>query len=291
MNSIMIKLFKSTTALYVTSIISGIFLLASLTGIGVYDNGEKVRTISESYIPDQMFPLLLVLWFLICFFVSYIDAARKMNKILNIMFMDCNLTEYLRVYKKFFEKKLLTRLGQYHALNLSTGYLSIGDNENAWEMLSKITYFANNLSGAINKVCYYSNLFVYYSSVNDVQNAAKCLEEMKAALDNKKLPKARRSEYYILYKINQFSLNMANGNYDGCEKIFNAVFERDKLTLHKVFAKYTLGKVYMHDNRMEEAKEAFGYAASNGGDSIYAVKSKEFLSQIEKEPYEQSNQS
>ncbi|MCL2486541.1 MAG: hypothetical protein FWE86_02945 [Oscillospiraceae bacterium] len=269
----MFKLFKSTTAMCFVGILLGVLLVAFL----------------------EWEPLVFIVWILACLWLPNRVANKKLDKIIDIMQMECNLQKYIEIYERFL-RKWFWRVGFYKKielfllLNLSYGYLGIGDKEKAWDVLSKIMTFPDTRWGtkkspdprwgAEGKVVYNNNLAAYYLRVNDTENAAKALEGMKAALENKNLSCANRDKYFITYCDKQFSLNMVNGNYDGCEQFFNLVFEWGKTTLGKTAAKYNLGKIYLHYDRPEEAKAAFQYAADNGGDSRFAVGAKEFLNDM-----------
>jgi len=198
---------------------------------------------------------------------------------------DCNLEEYIRIYNDLLFNQTNKRLKTFLMLNLSTGYLHAGNKERAEKTLNSIDGFGNSRVGAIYLAVYYNNLIAYYFLVNDIENVVDSMEELKVALNNKKL-KIKIKNKLLCSKIDKESLlNMANNIYDGAEQVFNIAFEREKHMLGKVYAKYTLGIIYLHDNRLSEATEAFEFTIKNGGTSIYAKRAKVHLDKLKLEEF------
>jgi len=168
-------------------------------------------------------------------------------------------------------------------LQLSAGYLTIGNDESAFQTLSQIKYFPKIREGASYLFLYHNNWFVYHVHTGDIAAAVESLAQMELALQNPKqrqLPTAYRDAYASAFIQRQYILNMAHGDYAGCEDIFTAAYENATDTLNRVSAKCTLGRIYQHENRLNEAREAFKFAAEHGGDTIYQKKATEFLEEL-----------
>jgi len=206
----------------------------------------------------------------------------KMRKINNIMINDCNIEEYIRISNSILSNQTFKKLRTILKLNLSVGYLNDGNSELAKKMLNSIDRFSNTRWGALYRVSYYNSLVAYYFQIKDIGNVIDSMKELQIALKNKKLNNAYKNKILCLYRDKESLLNMENNNYDGAEQVFIAALEREKKMLGKVYAKYTLGIVYLHYNRLEEATEAFEFAAKNGGTSYYVERAKKNLLKLEK---------
>lgn len=75
--------------------------------------------------------------------------------------------------------KYPVRMKYYLMLNLSTGYLESGDNEDARRILDSFNAFPNTKYGAIYSVCFYNNLTVYYFRMNELNKGEESLKRMK----------------------------------------------------------------------------------------------------------------
>ena len=201
---------------------------------------------------------------------------------------DCDFQKFIAINYNFLQKNNIHRTTKKNKervrtlllLNLSVAYLNIGDNVSAGQMLSGVDYFSDNSSGAASKVVYYNNMFVYYLRINDIPSATQALEQMDAALQSSKLRKSDYDRYSTTYISKKHLVNMENGNYDGCEMHFSLMYNIESSILGKVSAKFTLGKIYLHDGKSIEAKQAFEYVINNGGTSYYVVKARDYLNQL-----------
>lgn len=257
----LLKLFKSTNIMYASLCICGILIISFFAT-------PKIGVIFSF--------LLIFLWIYITATIFNLVAAKKMGKVVRIMTDDCNIQEYIKIHNEFLRKNVRgTRT--YLLLNLSSGYLNLGDHELAKNVLYSITEFSDNRAGALSKTFYLNNLFVYYLRINDSSNASICLEEMRLLLENKKLKSIDRERLLSIYNDKCVILNIENGNYDGAEQFFSSAFDKEKSCLGKVSIKYNLGKVYIHYGRLNEAKDAFEYAVKHGGDSYYVIESRRLL--------------
>jgi len=261
----MIKCFKNLIFLYYLISIFGAAIVWLLLG-----------WITNIYIGG----LAAILWIVVVILIMSIFALKKTNKIINIMLDYCNVEEYIRICNKILVNQTDKRLRTVFMLYLAAGYINIGNTELAEKMLNSINGFDNSKLGARNLVTYYGNLVAYYFQIKDIENVVDSMKEFKAALDNKKLSQAHRNKLKYSYSDSECLLNMANNIYDGAEQVFNDALSREKHMLGKVSVKYTLGLIYLHDNRPSEASEAFEFAAKNGGNSLFNKRAKEQLEKL-----------
>jgi tetratricopeptide (TPR) repeat protein len=217
-----------------------------------------------------------ILWSLLNLAVFHIIAFRKFLKI-NKFLDNCDLENFtancekmLKTYTKIPKgpKRGITAI----MLNLSTAYLWSGNSAAAAKILLMENYFfPNNKAGTEREFIYHNNLFRLYMQENDIPKATQALTQMEQILLTRKLTELDKHKYFNMFAEKRCMLNMANGNYDGCEQIFELAYEKGISTLSKVSAKYNLGKIYLHYGRTSDAKEAFEYVVSQGG-STYCKK-------------------
>jgi len=261
----MIKSFRSTKILYyIISFFGAVFIWMKM----LLDNNFYLGG------------LVAIIWIIAISLIMKSFAWMKMNKIINIMRDDCNLEEYIRILNELLshckDRKSRTLL----MLNLSTGYLNAGDRDYAQQTLDHIDKTGKGQLGAAYRVSYYNNLVSYFFMINDIENVIVSMEKLKLALNNKNLRRVFRNQFLYLYSDAESLLNITNNIYDGAEQLFDDVLVREKHMLSKVYAKYILGIIYLHDNKLSEAREVFEFAAKNGGDSRFVEMAKEQLENL-----------
>ena len=235
------------------------------------------------------FLFLMFFWFLTTVALTEIIATVKLWKINDLRSNKLLFQEFISSYQTLLagnEKhtkgpKLKSQLKMYILCNLSAGYYDMGNDEDAYRTLMLIDYFPDNRSGAMLKFVYYNNLFVYYHRKNNNEEMAQNIEQMKIALENKKLYKKNRIYYEDICHTKQMLLNMKNGDYRDCEEYFEALVKKDNSLLEKLVDNYNLGEIYRHNKKSEKAKEVLNFILANGKDSYYASEAKKLLSQLD----------
>ena len=267
----MVDLFWSTKIGFWASLIPGIIVLILLAAFG--------------WVSGLILVLLAAIW-VIMLAVIFNAVARKKFSEIHKLLCDCDLDNYMACCQKLLRMRTQKPIEAMMKLNVSNAYLISGHSADAIRMLESITadYFPRRLEGlcieAANMPCYYNILLAYYLQINDIAAASSILAKFEAALQNRRLRKTDMSLYTGLYMQKQFLLNMANGNYSECEHFFENVYAAANTTLEKVFAKYVLGRIYLHHSKAAQAKEAFEYAMAHGGSTIYRKEAIEYLSAL-----------
>ena len=273
----MYLLFIRTTILYFGMIALGIFLFQPF-GIMVQINGGMLSPLSIQALPFALILLIVIAWLLFAAAIATLFAVKINNKIVEIYTQKCDPYEYIVRYEKVL-KRPLGNMRTFVLLNLSSGYLAIGDLQKTMQIFNSNLEFKKNRAGILNKVFYFNNSCVYCLQGCDIANAEIMLEHMLEGLNHEKFPKQQYDYYYNRYIEKQYVLNMLKGNYTGAEEVFSIQFNREKTKLGKVTAKYHLGRVYLHLNKLDAAVAAFEYVVSNGNKTYYVGKSLEFLNQ------------
>ncbi|MCL2563015.1 MAG: hypothetical protein FWE08_03155 [Oscillospiraceae bacterium] len=265
----MLELFKGTKY--------GYYICAILGAFGIY----LIMPLRSNY-PARLilFFLLLALWVVIVVMVFNELAKRKACKIDRRFWNDCDAENYVAIYEKFSQKRLNKVVKTYVLLNLSAGYLAIGNSTEALRVLSAIKDFPKRKHKDMYEFVYHNNYCSYHLQTNDIPAATQSLAQMENSLQNHPLPDSVWEKYWDVYSEKRCLLHMANGNYDGSEQVFDLVYQKGESTLHRVSAKYTLAKIYLHYDRTAEAKEALEYVIEHGGTTRYKKQAIQLLEEM-----------
>ena len=275
----MIKMFRSTTLLYFGLIVLGVILLI-LYSLTIEIMGEKTYPFGITPLHPVPVFLILILWIFISAFIATRYAVELSDRIGRLYTEECDPYTYIEKYESILKRRIGNgNMRNYVLINLSSGYLSIENSQKAKQILDNVGNFQNNKAGIQSKVVFYNNLCSYFLQVNDIANAEIMLENMRVALQDEKFPKQRYDWMYNYYTDKQYCINIEKGNYIGAEEVFLIQFNREKNMLGKVVAKYQLGKIYLHFNKIEEAIESFDYVVNHGNKTYYVGKSTDFIEQ------------
>jgi len=229
---------------------------------------------------SQLWLLLMVLWFTLNLIAAKAIERRKFQKISRLLTDECDLVNYTAIFEKLSRSPNIGPGKTNILLCLSSAYLMSGNNQAAGQVLSGIKRFSAMRVGTMQEIMCHNNRFVYFLRLNDIPAATHALSQMEKVLQSGKLHEAHQKGYTSIYKEKHCQLRMALGDYNGCEEAFEQAFSEAENTMQKVAAKYALGKIYLHYDRITEATEAFKYAVRYGGSSIYMKKSVEYLNKL-----------
>lgn len=248
-----IILFKGLTAGYFISVFAGIaaiFALFETLGIG------------------DLFGILALIWVLFCAFFFNRAALKRITKINDILLEHCECRRYIAECEKLFAKAT-RKTKDYLLLNLSTGYIALGDFGRALSLLKTV----NSVLNTSFKATYYNNLISVYLNLKDYDNA-KAAQNAFCALLNNKINTALKNKISIIFKVKECFLNIETGNYANVEETLLQISENEKKLFNRVAINYYLAKLYLKTGESEKAEKAIGFAAANGGDTYYAQKAK-----------------
>ncbi|MCL2857957.1 MAG: hypothetical protein FWE19_09670 [Oscillospiraceae bacterium] len=230
--------------------------------------------------------LLVILWSVLNAVVFSLIAHRKLAKINQLMY-DCDLESFLAISEGLAKRRTEKTTNTLMLLNLAAAYIFTGNNTAAGRLLygidaGRFTRAAQTRLEAQCELIYHNNFFEYYYRFNDLTAAAQALEQMKRILQSSKLSRSARNTYSGFLLRQQHLLNIANGDYDNAEQVFDLAFEKGRHMLDRVSAKYTLGRIYLHQGKTIEAERAFAYAVMHGGSSIFKVSAAQRLNTLGK---------
>jgi len=305
----MFKVFRSSLFLFWVLLISGMVFLSLFSYGQMKINGiEVIPSVIKEQVQIVLSIILIFIWILVSMIIAEKNANKKVKKITDILFNECNPERAIIVINKTISAKNPGQYRDYFLLLLSIAHLYIGNISKARETLDKIynpdqidsagnskmyihkslvtdktplntDSFPNTKVGSDNRVFYYSIRIDYFLQTDDLGSATKALNLMKNALNNKFI-KANNDPYYFFYIENQYKINIANGDFDGAEMFFSILFDKKSSNIGKVLTKFQLGKIYLHYNKLDDAIAAFRYVIENGKNIIQVKEATQYLQQL-----------
>lgn len=194
----------------------------------------------------------------------------RMRRISDVLFKDCDPEKYNELTSILVQKtKGSTRI--WRLLELSYGLLCQGKYMEARAALENIPRFEATRTGRMQSMSCQLLLFMIHLGLKDLGNAEMYLKEFKRMIFDINMVKEKQRPALIkTSELAQASLDIAKGNFENAEQIFLEETQRSISNLTKVISKYTLGEIYMHYKRFEEAREAFEYIVAHGN-KLYMV--------------------
>ena len=254
----MIKLFKSLSIPYIISlsVLFVVFIAISLF----------------TEMPFFIYISLFIVLELIINFTFTMLAKKKHDKLFNIHLDDCDPDKLIKEYYP-----LLANAGDNLVdlvlLNLSAGYLYVGDFNSAQNALNNVRF--HKLTNPYFKIIYYSNQVCLCSEMDKITEAQGFLEALKNTIDTmKKLKNMDKNKILLLYNSYVSAMNMKKDCYEGVEQQIFVLLQNSTNKAYMVVYKFNLAELYLKTGRVEEAKRLFEFVVQNGN-TMYVVKEAE----------------
>lgn len=268
----MIKLYKDLYIKY--------FISAMLGAIVIIFAGNFIfPTLS---IITLFLPAIVYICGCMIFFVSI--ASKRYSKTINHMQAECQCQLFLDEINATTKKsmRLSTNIKTFLSINIAVAYLNMGNADEFRRIMDEIDVdkMKSKTSKSNAKFAIALNNATYYLFVNDKQNAEQKLTLIKEMLDNPDFKAIPRDKILRAVERVNAHLYLLDEDYEKAEAIYlyNAEFGTTKLI--KVFANYFLGVIYTHENRIDDAKDAYEYTIVNGGDTYCVPLAKEALARL-----------
>ena len=257
----MLKLYDDLSSKYVLVAVFGGLLFMFL-----------VLFLTESVIISFLFYSLFVFVDAIYF---NIQANKRVNKI-NNYFDNCDAKTYTECYEKLFIKcKKDKRLETTVRISLSTGYISLGKNKEALDLLyNSCPVFKNNRIGIKNKTIYLNNLIVIYRNLKKYEEAYAKLNELELLMNNSDINSEQKDFLEKIYLNNKISLDIDKKpnkeNLTYAKNYCNDKLKISKSKVETVNFNYKLAYISEKLKNKKETLEYLNFVAENGG-SLYIV--------------------
>lgn len=280
-------LYKYIWRTYIVFVFVGFFTFITMTFIFIYSH-INLNIYSENFLIDLIFTVFIykiiyLVYFFIIRIVFYIIGNNKYKRFLDDTMYQCKVGKFIEVSEelyKYIEKKpkiFSVRQAKISLISsVVVGYINIGDSQLAKTTLHNIPELKK--SEDIFKFHILAYWSAYYINIDDLKNAEKYFAEMTDFFVKPSIPNLCRD----IYEITKITLSIAKKDFEGVEDALKNHLEKSKNLLEEVGYVYELGNVYLYENRLDEAKEAFQFVIENGGDTYLVKKSKDFLDIVER---------
>lgn len=261
----MVYLFKKLKVIY---LICHSFVSIALISVTIY------FVSSENTFNNPLPVILLLLAMIIEVFGFEFIANSKHTKLCAILNNDCEPLQFLYEYFPLIDRAKSNLTKYFLMINLASGYINIGDFEQAQSVLGDINVNDLNKPYRIHYHNVWTTLFINQGKISDAEYSLNFTKELLA---KHKINKAYLMQHQNSVKLLEAELNILKNNLNGVENTLLEYFYTSKLPLHKVNAKYALAQLYIKQNNTEKAVDAMKYTAENGNTLYIAQQARDFL--------------
>ncbi len=207
-------------------------------------------------------------------FIFNLLAGKKHNKIIQILQNECDPIKYLNIYYPLTQKKVSKNLKTFLLLNLSAGYISVGDYAQAKNVLSSIDL---KKSKPMNNIMFHLHLTSLNINEGNIEQAEKAIDYASNLISTTKISSAQIETLNRIRNLYVARIKTENGYFDGVEQTLLGLIATSESMNETVSAKYALAKLYIKQNRTDEAIKEMSFVAENGNTLFIAQKAREFL--------------
>ena len=225
------------------------------------------------YLNKKQMPIIFLLSALYSIGIGIIfniKALKKYNSIISVMNTQCNMKKFIDINNKLKEDQKKNHANSLMlAINLSTAYLTKGDNDKAKEMLDEIKTekFEENEEDQKYYLAYLYNTSIYYMQIKDCKSYNESIETLKELL-NKSVFRSYEEQYKKMIEYLEHRKNMNSEDLGTSKEFWKDSIINAKNMISKVEGEYYLACIYKTEGNIEEAEKSYCFAAENGGDSF-----------------------
>lgn len=273
--------FKSAKAVYWISLILA-FLIPGLLFMTI--NGWSLINIKNENIKSLLQYILIAVLLVAAWFASGAYLGWRIRKVTNILIQECDPRRFIQEMDATLKRACFKRPSNItrYLLFKAQAYFEMADVHSTAETLDKIKVFRENRSGVFDKIYYLDMLAILQIENGELEEAEKTVEEMTVFIEKAKLNSKQRKSLWKWPESKKVQIRMKRGDYSGCREWLEQELIDTKQMLYKVSLNYTLGKVYLHFQEIEKAKEAFNFVVEHGNKLARVNKAKEYLQSIDK---------
>ncbi len=260
----MLKMLRSTRIGYYVTSITGAFAIIFWQ---LFINNNVGMAIALAF-----------LWILIMATIFSIVAAKRIRKINTYLYNECKPQKFVEEMEKLYNQQTEEGNKNTIRISLSAGNIDAGNLERGKQYLDQVTPLSvKKYVDVLRQIVFFNNRATYYMRTGQLMEAEMDLACMQEVLKTKKLFEKNRRKYMDAYEYKKVQLGIISNQFDGAEKILKIGLEREKSMLSQVSFRYYLGLVYLHEQKMTEARECFTFVVEHGGTTWYVGMAKEKL--------------
>lgn len=201
-------------------------------------------------------------------------ASERFIAAMNLRIQDCRIQDYIHFYEILLAQNKDSRHQRRILLNMSSGYLDLGDDSKAKEILDELTPYFVMRQTTTNKIIYFNNMTTYYLHMRDLTHAKEALAMYQKALDDPALKKSQRVSHLPQYADKAAWISLLEGHGKEVESFYLAELEANRNQLSNVHAHDMLTIIYRQINRPDLALASKVYLTKYGGDTIAASRAR-----------------
>ncbi|MBQ9024168.1 MAG: hypothetical protein IJ105_02985 [Bacilli bacterium] len=223
--------------------------------------------------------LCTIFIFVVAFFFNI--QADKRIKVVSKHYYDCDAETYTKTYETFYKRLKIgitdnKELEPFVRIGLSTGYISLGKNKEALDILSDFNpIFKNTKISMMNKVTYLNNLIVVYRNLKQYEEAKVRLNELSEMINYPKVDNELKYLIESAYMSNKISLdiyeNPTKENLKYAENYYKDILKLSKSKSDIVNYNYKLAYINEKLKNKKAELKYLNFVIENGR-SLYIVK-------------------
>lgn len=261
----MINIFKDLRNKYLATSVGGgivIALLMSFTGAR-----------------DLITYIVVFVW---AIFMGWVFTKKAGNRARNLSALrnNCHLSEYIAKYSEILSKlREGTPADAMVRLNLAAGYLDMGDNVSAANLMRSIDVKPGKRNGKPIAAIYHTNYSLIFLRAGDYENAEKAIAACRSIV-GEGVPQVERERIEWFCRVREAQIDVARGDMakvDHSLEVFENYLRRVATPLERSAATYWLARVWNLKGDREGELHYLRMAAQEGGETVYAREARELL--------------
>ena len=235
-------------------------LLLPFAGIEIY------IVISGTAERSNIASLIFISVGIVALLYAIIKNSNRYEYTIYLLYYTCNPEAYIIQIEQMLDAEILKKhprqLGKL-ILCLCDGLTAAGRYQESLDNLPEVDFFSRGKSSQLNLVWYHHCRCSNYLYLGYPDMAEISLSNMKQALDDL-TPGEGKKRFQQRYAENAALLDIARGHYDAAEPVFLSSFQNARHNFGRSAAKFALGEIYRHTNRIDEAAKACQYVIEYG---------------------------
>lgn len=210
----------------------------------------------------------------VCFFILIKTSQYYLKKVFELLNEACDPQRFLEEYQNFYKLTAKSKLNlkkHYHAINVSLGYLLLGQLNEAEQLLE------NTTPDKLNRFSYMIN----WSAIKIMQEKPDDAEKSLMLAQTISLPTQYDPlQARLALTFNQALVHYLRKEYEISARMITELQPEFTTKLAQLSAVYNLGLIAKETGDIQLARDYFSQVAEQGNTLFVAVKAREFLNQL-----------
>ncbi len=229
---------------------------------------------------------MIAFWICICGMVYAFLSQKNMDNAFQILYEKCDPEKFIRRMEYWIHHASPEVSINMLVLHQICGIYYAGNGREALDRLIGFYDFSPDDEGGIyERLSYHQLLFIFYINLNDIEHAERSLNEFQRYVDSLDAGDDLYVQNYLgnckaFLKAGPIYLNMRKGSCDGAEEFFIRRLDASQTLLDRVFAHFSLARIFMMEKRFDEAEASFQYVLVHGNKLFVVAKARTCMDDI-----------